>query len=113
MRGKPHRAEPPRSAAVPAVFADLDLAAWAASPLGVTVLAVVGFCFLFWLFPWAFVRAIIWLLTKTVYKVRVLGREKVPATGGALLVCNHVSYIDWMLLLAAQRRRIRFVVFAA
>ena len=32
--------------------------------------------------------------------------------GGALLVCNHVSYIDWLLLLATQRRFIRFVVWA-
>ena len=39
-------------------------------------------------------------------------RRDEPATGGALLVCNHVSYIDWLLLLASQRRHIRFVVFA-
>ena len=32
--------------------------------------------------------------------------------GGALLVCNHVSYIDWLLVLAAQRRFIRFVIYA-
>ena len=72
----------------------------------------VGFLLVCWLRPMLLVRALLWLLTHTVYRVRVLGRENVPAKGGALLVCNHISYIDWLLLLAAQRRFIRFVIFA-
>ena len=94
------------------LFADFDLAAWAASPWGITLLAVVGFFLLCWLFPYYAMRSFLWLVSHTLYRVRVLGGENVPATGGALLVCNHVSYIDWILLLAAQRRFIRFVVFA-
>jgi acyl-[acyl-carrier-protein]-phospholipid O-acyltransferase/long-chain-fatty-acid--[acyl-carrier-protein] ligase len=62
--------------------------------------------------PYWLLRAFLWLLTHTVYRVRALGAANVPARGGALLVCNHVSYIDWLLLLAAQRRFIRFVMFA-
>ena len=94
------------------LFADFDLAAWITSPSGIAVLVVAGIFLLGWFFPYYFFRAFLWLVTHTLYRVRVRGRENVPATGGALLVCNHVSYIDWLLLLAAQRRYIRFVVLA-
>jgi acyl-[acyl-carrier-protein]-phospholipid O-acyltransferase/long-chain-fatty-acid--[acyl-carrier-protein] ligase len=94
------------------VFAEFDLAAWLGSPWGITVLVVAGLLLLAWLLPYYFFRVLLWVIGRTVYRVRTLGRENVPATGGALLVCNHVSYIDWLLLLSAQRRFIRFVVFA-
>jgi acyl-[acyl-carrier-protein]-phospholipid O-acyltransferase/long-chain-fatty-acid--[acyl-carrier-protein] ligase len=68
--------------------------------------------FALWLWPMAFVRAFLWLLTRTVYRVRVAGLENVPKQGGALLVCNHLSFIDWLLVLAAQPRFIRFLVYA-
>ncbi len=73
--------------------------------LGALVLAL-------WRWPMAFVRAFLWLVTHTVYRVRVVGLENVPKTGGALLVCNHLSYIDWLLVLAAQPRFIRFLIYA-
>jgi acyl-[acyl-carrier-protein]-phospholipid O-acyltransferase/long-chain-fatty-acid--[acyl-carrier-protein] ligase len=78
-------------------------------------IAVVGIALLIaalWRWPMAFVRAFLWLLTHTVYRVRVVGLENVPKTGGALLVCNHLSFIDWLLLSAAQPRFIRFLMFA-
>jgi acyl-[acyl-carrier-protein]-phospholipid O-acyltransferase/long-chain-fatty-acid--[acyl-carrier-protein] ligase len=75
--------------------------------------AVVVFLFLCWCWPGRMLRLPLWLCTHTMYRLRVLGRENIPAAGGALLVCNHVSYIDWLLILAAQKRFIRFVVFAA
>jgi acyl-[acyl-carrier-protein]-phospholipid O-acyltransferase/long-chain-fatty-acid--[acyl-carrier-protein] ligase len=83
--------------------------------LGLVVsLLVLGALFvLCWRWPASLYRPIIWVLAHTVYRVRVLGAENVPAHGPALLVCNHVSYVDWLLLLAAQRRFIRFVIFAA
>jgi acyl-[acyl-carrier-protein]-phospholipid O-acyltransferase/long-chain-fatty-acid--[acyl-carrier-protein] ligase len=58
-------------------------------------------------------RVLVWVLAHTFYRIRVRGAENVPATGGALLVCNHVTFIDWLLLAAVQRRTIRFVVLAA
>jgi acyl-[acyl-carrier-protein]-phospholipid O-acyltransferase/long-chain-fatty-acid--[acyl-carrier-protein] ligase len=59
-----------------------------------------------------FVRLPLWILRHTLYRLRVHGLENLPATGPALLVCNHVSHIDALLLLAAQKRRIRFIVWA-
>src|SRR5262249_53931465 len=58
------------------------------------------------------VRLPFWLLSRTLYRVRVHGREYIPATGAALLVCNHRSHLDAGLLLAAQKRRIRFLIWA-
>jgi acyl-[acyl-carrier-protein]-phospholipid O-acyltransferase / long-chain-fatty-acid--[acyl-carrier-protein] ligase len=58
------------------------------------------------------VRLPLWVLRHTLYRVRVHGLENVPATGPALLVSNHVSFIDAIVILAAQRRRIRFLTWA-
>jgi acyl-[acyl-carrier-protein]-phospholipid O-acyltransferase/long-chain-fatty-acid--[acyl-carrier-protein] ligase len=58
------------------------------------------------------VRLPLWLLTHTIYRVRSHGAENVPRTGPALLVSNHVSYIDAIVILAAQRHRVRFLVWA-
>jgi acyl-[acyl-carrier-protein]-phospholipid O-acyltransferase/long-chain-fatty-acid--[acyl-carrier-protein] ligase len=56
-------------------------------------------------------RFFLWLLTHSVYWLRVHGARNVPRTGGALLVCNRIAHVDWLFLLSAQRRPIRFVVF--
>ena len=47
------------------------------------------------------------------YRVRVLGHERIPATGGALFVCNHVSWVDALLVGVACRRHVRFMMFQA
>jgi len=51
-----------------------------------------------------------WILTRTIYRVKVVGKENFPSAGGALIVCNHVSYIDACLLLAASKRPVRFLM---
>ncbi len=56
------------------------------------------------------VRFLLLLLTRAAYRIRVVGRENVPIEGGALLVCNHVSYLDALLLGATQQRRLRFIM---
>jgi acyl-[acyl-carrier-protein]-phospholipid O-acyltransferase/long-chain-fatty-acid--[acyl-carrier-protein] ligase len=76
------------------------------------VLIAVGFLAVLILRPLVFFRPFLWLVTHSIYRLRVTGRDHVPAQGAALLVCNHVSYIDWFLILAAQRRSIRFVIWA-
>ncbi len=57
-------------------------------------------------------RLPLWIFTHTIYRVRVYGTENIPETGPALLVANHVSYIDAFLILAACRRQVRFLVWA-
>ena len=52
-------------------------------------------------------------LYNTLYRLRIVGQHHVPQSGGALLVPNHVSFIDGFLLMASIDRPIRFVVDAA
>ncbi|MBX3462948.1 MAG: MFS transporter [Planctomycetes bacterium] len=63
-----------------------------------------------WLLPEALLRSFVLLAAHTLYRVRVLGARHVPESGGALLVPNHVSFLDGLFLLAAIDRPIRFVV---
>ncbi|MDA8141016.1 MAG: 1-acyl-sn-glycerol-3-phosphate acyltransferase [Desulfobacteraceae bacterium] len=55
-------------------------------------------------------RAIAWFLTHLPYRVRCAGAERIPAQGGAVLVCNHVSYLDALFIYAASPRPMRFVM---
>ena len=55
-------------------------------------------------------RLFLWLLTRVCYRVTALGPDHVPPTGGALLVSNHVSFVDLLLILASTRRFVRFLL---
>jgi acyl-[acyl-carrier-protein]-phospholipid O-acyltransferase/long-chain-fatty-acid--[acyl-carrier-protein] ligase len=55
-------------------------------------------------------RLCVVFLTRTIYRIRVYGLENVPIEGPALLICNHASWADPVLLLATQERRIRFLM---
>ena len=57
------------------------------------------------------VRLIIWLVAHAIYRMRVRGGEHVPETGGALLVSNHVSLVDAILIAAVAKRPVRFLMF--
>ncbi|MBU1043587.1 MAG: MFS transporter [Candidatus Omnitrophica bacterium] len=61
--------------------------------------------------PTAFVRLVNWIVTHTLYRLNIEGFENVPEQGGALLICNHVSYIDAMVALAALKRPVRFIMY--
>ncbi|HEY7330564.1 MAG TPA: AMP-binding protein [Gemmataceae bacterium] len=80
--------------------------------LGIGAAILLGLLAAGWLFPYRALRLALWLATRSIYWLRVRGQENVPEHGGALLVCNHVSYLDWLLLLTAHRRFLRLVVFA-
>lgn len=64
------------------------------------------------LLPQATIRFFVWLLSRFVYRVRTYGIENVPEQGAALLVANHVSWIDGVLILLASSRPIRMVAYA-
>ncbi len=77
------------------------------------MLTIAGAIYALWLLPDAFLRFIAWLATHTIYRIKVLGRDNVPAKGGALFVCNHLSLADAALLQAAVDRPIRFIMLKA
>ncbi|MGE4093096.1 MAG: acyl-[ACP]--phospholipid O-acyltransferase [Candidatus Binatia bacterium] len=56
-------------------------------------------------------RFVLWLLTHTVYRIRIVGHEHVPLHGPALLVCNHISFVDGLLIGGCVQRFIRFLVY--
>jgi 1-acyl-sn-glycerol-3-phosphate acyltransferase len=68
--------------------------------------------YLMLLVPEFFLRFLAWIYIRIMYRVEVHGIEKhVPDEGPALLVCNHVSYMDALLLSSAVPRPIRFVMY--
>ena len=71
--------------------------------------AVVAF-YIFMLVPEYFLRFVAFMLTRIVYRFKLRGDEHIPTTGAAILVCNHVSFIDPVLLMAASPRPIRFIM---
>ena len=66
-----------------------------------------------WLMPDVFLRLLLVIFTNTLYRLRIVGQQHVPQTGGALLVPNHTSFVDGFLLMASVDRPIRFVVDTA
>ena len=67
--------------------------------------------YIFTLVPEFIMRFITWVLVNTLYRVRVDGTQHIPEEGPALLVCNHVSFMDPLLLMANLRRPARFVMY--
>ncbi len=64
------------------------------------------------LLPDFLIRFWLWLLTHSIYKIRIEGPQHVPLQGPALLVCNHLSFIDGLLVGACVQRFIRFMIYA-
>lgn len=72
-----------------------------------TLAATAGVLFLL---PDYFVRLVIWLLTHTLYRIRIVGAENAPRQGPALLVSNHVSFVDAILIGACLPDFVRFML---
>lgn len=66
--------------------------------------------YIFMLVPEFLLRFMAWLIIHTVHRVSTVNAERIPAEGAAILVCNHVSYVDVLVILAASSRPIRFVM---
>ena len=86
---------------------------------GVTIPALLLVCailncavaaFIYARVPEFLLRFLAWLLARVIYRIRVRGLEHVPGEGAALVVCNHVSFADALVLSAAVHRPMRFVM---
>ncbi|HRQ47017.1 MAG TPA: MFS transporter [Rhodocyclaceae bacterium] len=66
--------------------------------------------YIYTLVPEFLLRFIVWLLVSAVYRLRVQGVEHIPEHGPAIVVANHVSFVDALVIMAASRRPIRFVM---
>ena len=67
--------------------------------------------YIYFLVPEFTLRFLAWILARVMYRLRYPGRGGIPVEGPAILVCNHVSYIDWLLIAAAVKRPVHFVMY--
>jgi len=71
--------------------------------------AVVAF-YIFMLVPEYVLRFVAWVMSRFIYRFKVQGDDHIPSQGAAVLVCNHVSFVDAVLLMAASPRPIYFLM---
>ena len=74
------------------------------------ILNAVVATYIFLLVPEYLLRFIALLLTRVVYRIRIRGNEHIPVAGPAVIVCNHTSFVDPILLMAASPRPIHFIM---
>ncbi|MGH8073370.1 MAG: MFS transporter [Lysobacter sp.] len=77
-------------------------------------LAIANALVAIWIFtivPEFLMRFLSWVLVRTLYRLRAQGIDHVPDEGAALVVCNHVSYMDALILAASIPRPVRFVMY--
>jgi len=86
------------------------------TPQQIFLLAGLGtipvFFYIVFLLPQASIRFVVWLASRTAYRIRVFGSEHLPREGGALLVPNHVTWIDGILLMLTSSRPVRMIAWA-
>ncbi|MCI0642289.1 MAG: MFS transporter, partial [Gemmataceae bacterium] len=70
------------------------------------------FIYIILIIPQASIKFLAWLVTHSVYKIRVYQRENIPEQGGAILVPNHISWLDGLLLFATSSRQVRMLIDA-
>jgi len=76
-----------------------------------TVVNVVVAVYIYTVVPEFLLRFVAWMLSVVAYRVEVHGHEHIPVDGPAVLVCNHVSFIDWFIVAASVKRPARFVMY--
>lgn len=96
-----------------AVLAVAGLKAGLSIPQLILAAAVLNACvaiYIYTLVPEFLMRFLSWMLMNTLYRIRERGLEHIPESGPALIVCNHVSFMDALILGGCIRRPVRFVM---
>ena len=75
------------------------------------VLNIVVALYIYLLLPEFLMRFLAWMLVSLLYRIRTTGEEHIPEQGPAILVCNHVSFVDALVLGGSIRRPVRFVMW--
>ncbi|HEU4779154.1 MAG TPA: MFS transporter [Steroidobacteraceae bacterium] len=74
------------------------------------VLNAIVAAYIYTLVPEFLMRFLSWVLVNILYRIKVRGLENIPETGPALIVCNHVSFMDPLVIGGSVRRPVRFVM---
>ncbi len=78
--------------------------------LATAIMNAVVAIYIFSLVPEFLMRFLAWMLIHTIHRVKTIDTDRIPDEGPAVLVCNHVSYVDAIVIGAASPRPIRFVM---
>lgn len=78
--------------------------------LVISVMNIVVSLFIFYQVDEFSIRFIVWVITNIIYRLKEEGRENIPEEGAAVLVSNHVSFVDALLIASTSPRPIRFVM---
>ena len=101
---------------VASLFGGLLLSRGVSIPMVLLVCGLLNFAvaaFIYARLPEFLLRFLAWAIARVLYRIRVSGLEHVPEHGAALVICNHVSFADALVLSAAIHRPMRFVMEAA
>lgn len=52
-----------------------------------------------------------WIVSRALYRIRFSGEANIPTEGPALLICNHVSFVDWLIISGCCKRPVRFIMY--
>jgi hypothetical protein len=77
--------------------------------LGVVNLVVA--CYIYSIVPEFTLRFLSWILARMMYRIEAKGEQNIPKDGPVILVCNHVSFADWLIISALCRRPVRFIMY--
>ena len=77
---------------------------------GLGVLNAVVAVYIYTVIPEFLLRFVAWGTANLVYRLKIKGVEKIPAEGPAVLVANHVSFVDWLIFASVSARPVRFVM---
>ncbi len=75
------------------------------------ILNAVVAIYIYSLLPEFLMRFVAWIIVNTLYRIRTTGRENIPEDGPAVIVCNHVSFVDALVIGGSIRRPVRFVMW--
>jgi 1-acyl-sn-glycerol-3-phosphate acyltransferase len=101
---------------VASLFGALMLTRGVTIPALILVVAILNLAvavFIYAQLPEFLLRLLAWFIARVIYRIRITGLEQIPARGAALVICNHVSYADALVLSAAIPRPMRFVMESA
>jgi hypothetical protein len=99
---------------VAALYGLLALASGISIPTLFLIMAIMNAAvalFIFNLVPEFIMRLLIWLLVNAAYRVKKLDLDNIPDRGPVVLICNHVSFLDALVLAGSIRRPIRYVMY--
>lgn len=78
--------------------------------LALFVLNTMVAVYIYTVIPEFLLRFVCVIMTRMIYRLKVKGTEHIPHEGPAVLICNHVSFVDWLIIASSIKRPVRFVM---